>query len=173
MSGDFHLADVSRLSRRDVEEDIDLLGGRIGSAFGGNAGAVIAVLLHELPDVPQGAPEFIESIDFAKLELGGIDDLVVIGVTGSAFHIDGADKEIERSSESEQHIRTGGGGFGLDVAKASGGKEDADALADLVAVERLARFLRDHLQQVVAVRHPRQFDGSDGEPGVCRHGVES
>ena len=173
MAGDFHLADVGRLSRRDVEEDIDLLGGGIGSAFGGDAGAVIAVLLHELADVLQGAVEFVESIKFAELELGGIDDLVVIGVAGSAFHVDGADKEIERSGEGEQHIRAGGSDFGLDVGKASGGEQDADAFADLIAVERLARFLRDHLQQVVAVRHARQFDGLDGTSGVSRHGGES
>ena len=73
----------------------------IGGAFGGDARAVIAVLLHELADVLQGMIEFFESMKFAELELGGIDDLVVVGVAGSAFHVDGSDKEIERSGEGE------------------------------------------------------------------------
>ncbi len=51
--------------------------------------------------------EFIERIKFAELELRGIEDLVGVGMTGSAFHIDGAYKEIRQSSEGEQHIRTG------------------------------------------------------------------
>src|SRR5208283_1895257 len=132
----------------DVKEDGDLLGGGIGGAFGGDAGAVIAVLLHKLPDVLQGVVEFIGRIKFAELELRGIENLVAVGMSGSAFHIDGADKEIGRSGEGEHHIRTGGSNFGLDVGKAARGEEDADAFANLVAVERLARFLRDHLQQV-------------------------
>ena len=59
MSGSFHLANMGRLSGGDVKEDVDLLVSGIGSAFGSNAGAVVAVLLHELPDVLQGAVEFI------------------------------------------------------------------------------------------------------------------
>ncbi len=173
VSRGFHFADVGGLSGRDMKEDADLLGGGIGSAFGGDAGAVISVLLHELPDVPQGSVELIESIEFAELELGGIQGLVGVGLTGSTFHVDSADKKVKHGSECEPHIRTGGRDFGLDVGKAPGGEQDADAFADLVAVERLAGFLRDHLQQVVAVRHARQFDGADGTSRISRHGIES
>ena len=95
MTGEFDLADVGRHSSSDAEEDIRLLGRGIGTAFCGDACAVISVLLHELPDVLQGAVEFIGSIEFAELQLGGIENLVRVGVTGSAFRVDGADKEIE------------------------------------------------------------------------------
>ncbi len=152
---------------------VTLLGSGIRSAFGGDAGAVIAILLHKLADVSQGVVELIKRIKFAELELRGIEDLVGVGMSGSAFYIDGADKEIRQSSKGEQHIRTVGGNFGLNVGKASGGKQDADAFANLVAVERLARFLRDHLQQVVAIQHAWQFDGSNDAPGISRHGIES
>ncbi len=54
VSRDLHFADVGRLAGGDVKEDGDLLGGGIGSAFGGDARAVIAVLLHKLPDVLAG-----------------------------------------------------------------------------------------------------------------------
>jgi len=91
----------------------------------------------------------------------------------SAFHFDGSDKEVQRGSESQQHLGTGGSDFGLDIGKASGGEEDADAFADLVAVERLAWFLGERLEQVVTIRHARQFDRLDGAPGVFRHGGES
>src|SRR5580693_4498713 len=134
-----------------MKEDADLLGSGIGSAFGSDAGAVIAVLLHELPDVLQSTVEFIGRIEFAELELGGIQDLVGVGLTGSAFHVYRADKKVEQSSEAEQHFRTGGRDFGLDVGKTPRGEEDADAFADLVTVERLAGFLRDCFQQVVAI----------------------
>ncbi len=145
-----------------------MLGGGVGRAFGGDSGSVIPILLHELADVLQGTVEFIESIKFAELELGGIDDLVGVGMAGSALHIDRADKEIERSREGEPHVRTGGSDFGLDIGKASCGEEDADAFADLVAVERLASFLRQHLEQVVAVGHAGQFDRLHRASGVSR-----
>src|ERR1700693_2308488 len=98
-----------------MKEDADLLAGWSGSAFSGDAGAVIAVLLHELPHVLQGTVEGIESVKLAELELGGIRDLVSVGLTGSAFHVAPADKKVERSSEGEQHFRAGGLDFGLDV----------------------------------------------------------
>ena len=170
MAGDPDLADVGRLSRRDVEENIDLLGRRIGSAFGGDSRAVVAVLLHELADVLQGVVEFVERMKFAEFELRGIHDLVVVGMAGSSFDIDGSDKEIKRCIEDETHIRAGRGNFRLDVGKASGGKEDADALANPVAIKRLAGFLRKHLQQVVAVRHTWQVDGLNGTSGVSGDG---
>ena len=59
MAGEFDLADMGRFSSRDVDENIDLLVGGVGSAFGGDACAIIAVLLHELAHVSQGAFEFV------------------------------------------------------------------------------------------------------------------
>ena len=109
----------------------------------------------------------------AELELGGIDYLVGVGMGGSAFHIDGSDKEIERGGKSQEHARAGGYGLGLDIGKAPGGEENADALANLVAVERQAGFLREDLEQVVAVRHAGQFDGLDGASGTSGHSGES
>jgi hypothetical protein len=90
-------------------------------------------------------------------------------MTGSAFHIDRTYKEIKRSSEGEPHIRSGGSDFGLDIGKTPRGEKDADAFADLVAIEWLASFLREHLQQVVAIRDTRQVDGCDGASGISRH----
>lgn len=158
MAGEFDLADVGGLSRGDVEKDIDLLGSGVGSAFGRDARAVVAVLLHELANVLQGTIEFVKRMQLAELKLGRIHDLVGVGVVWGALHVDGSDKEIERGDEGKQHIGARGSYFGLDVGKASGGEEDADAFADVVAVERLAWFLREHLEQVIAVRYAREFD---------------
>jgi len=171
VAGEFDFANVGRLSSRDVEKDIDLLVGGVGGAFGGDARAVIAVLLHELANVLHGAVELVESMKFAELKLGSIHDLVGVGMAGSAFYVDGPDKEIKGSSESEHHTRAGGSDFGLDIGEASGGEQQADAFSDLVAVEGLARFLGKHLEQVVAVRHAGQFDGLDCAAGVSRHGA--
>ena len=113
------------------------------------------------------------SIKLAEFELGGVDDLVRVGMAGSAFHVDGSDKEVERGGESEHHARAGRSNFSLDIGKAAGGEQDADAFADLVAVERLAGFLWEDLEQVVGVRHAGQFDGFDGASGISSHRGES
>ncbi len=172
VAGDSHLAQMSRLARSDVEENVDLLGGGVGSGFRSNACAIIAVLLHELADILQGEVKLLRGMKFTELKLGGIDDLVVIGMAGSAFYIDCAHKEIKRSGEGQQHIRAGRSHFGLNVGKAPGAEQLADAFAHQVAVKRLARFLGEHLKQVIAVRHAGQVDGLDDASGVSRHGVE-
>ena len=62
MPGDFYLSNVRRGVCRNVEKDTNLLGGCIGGAFSGDASPVIAVLLHELSNVLQGAVELVESM---------------------------------------------------------------------------------------------------------------
>ncbi len=169
MARKFDLANMGRLSSGNVEEDVDLLGSGIRGAFSSGSRAIIAVLLQQQADILQGVIEFVQSIKFTELELGRVHDLVEAGVAGTAFHVDGANKEVERCGEGKQHIWTGGSGFGLNVSKASGGKENTDAFANLIAVERLASFLWEHLQQVVGIRRARQFDGFDGTSGISRH----
>ncbi len=145
VAGEFDLADVGRFSGADVDENIDLLVGWVGSTFSGDARAIIAILLHQLADVSEGELEFVLSMKLAELELGGVDDLVGVGVGRSPFHVDGSNKEVERGGESEPHARAGRLGFGLDIGKAPSGEENADAFADLIAVERLSGFLREDL----------------------------
>ncbi len=164
---------MGRLSWSDVKENIYLLSSGVRRAFRSDASPVIAVLLHELTDVPQGAVEFVESVKFAELELRRIDDLVIVRMAGRAFHVNGSDEEIERSGECEPYSRAGGTYFGLDVRETPGSIEDADAVTNLVALERFARFLWEHLQQVLAIRNARQFDGLDDASCVSRHRGES
>ena len=132
-------------------EDIDLLVGRVGSAFGSDACAIIAVLLHELAHVSQGALEFVGVYSSPSSNLVCVYDLVRVGMAGSAFYVDGSDKKVERGGESEHHARARRSNFSLDIGKAAGGEEDADAFANLVAVERLAGFLRKDLEQMAGV----------------------
>jgi len=173
MSGSFHLANVGRFSGRDVEENVHLLDSGVRSALSGDSGAIKPVLLHELPNILQSPVEFIERVKFAELELTGIENLVRVGVTGSAFHINRAHKEVDRGGESEQYIRARWFHFSLDVGKPSRGEEGADAVADLVAIEWLARFLWKHLQQMIFILYARQIDGAHVASGVSRHSVES
>lgn len=173
VAGEFDLANVGRFSSRNVDENIDLLVGGVRSAFGGDACAIIAVLLHELAHVSQGAFEFVGSIKLAEFKLCGVDDLVRVGMAGSAFHINGSDKEVERGGESQHHARAGRSNVSLDIGKAAGGEQDSDAFADLVAVERLARFLWEDLEQVAGVRHAGEFDGFDGASVVSSHRGQS
>jgi len=60
----------------------------------------------------------------------------------------------------------------LDIGKESGGIEDADAFAELIAIERLAGFLRNHLQQVAGIGNVGEFDGLHNASGVGGHGGE-
>jgi len=53
-------------------------------------------------------------------------------MAGCAFHVDPADKEIQRSRESKYDCRVRGRDFGLNIGEASGGEKDADALANLI-----------------------------------------
>src|SRR5271166_551574 len=159
-------ADVSWLTCADVKQDIHLLRGGIGGAFGGDARTIITIFLHELANVLQGAAEFFGRVEFAELELGGIEDLVSVGVARRTFHFDGSDKKVERGGEGEQHIRSGGNSFRLNVGKSSRGEKDADAFADLITAEGLAGFLGEHLQQVVAVGDAGKIDGADVTSGV-------
>src|SRR5579859_7522874 len=91
-------------------------------------------------------------------------------MAGRALHIDGSDKKIERGGEGQRHRRAGGSNFRLDVGKAAGGKECADALTNLVAIEGLIHFLWKHLEQVVAIWYARQCDGLNNTAGVERQG---
>jgi hypothetical protein len=79
-------------------------------------------------------------------------------VAGSTFHVDGAHKEIQRSGEPENDITARDCHFSLNVGKAAGGEKHANAIPNLIPVKRLASFLRNHLEQVVGVRDPREFD---------------
>ena len=88
---------------------------------------------------------------------------------GSTFHVDGADKEVERGGEGEHDGRTGGSDFGLNVGETAGGEKNADALADLVAVERLARFLREHFEQAGGIRNGGKLDGLHGASDIGGH----
>lgn len=106
MTSEFYLADVGGLLRADVEENIDLLRGRMGSAFSGDAGTVVAILLQELTNILQGTVQFVDRVQFAELELRGIHDLVIAGMPRSAFDVDDTDKEVERSIEGEDYIRS-------------------------------------------------------------------
>src|SRR5258707_8473953 len=90
----------------DVKKNVDLLGGGVGSAFGGDARAVIAIFLHELANILHGAVEFVASVRLSQLQFGSVNDLIVVGMTGGAFNVDGADKEVERRGEYEHHTRT-------------------------------------------------------------------
>jgi len=74
-------------------------------------------------------------MQFSELEFGGVHDLVVAGMPGSAFHVNGADKKVEPSGEGEYDIRIRRCDFGLDIGEASGGKKNANAVANLIPVE--------------------------------------
>lgn len=153
-----------------MEQDVDLLGSGIGDAFGSHAGTVVAVLLHELADVLQGAVELVAGMQFSELEFGGVHDLVVAGMPGSAFHVNGADKKVERSGEGEHNIRVRGCDFGLDVCEASGGKKNANAIANLIPAEGLAGLLRKHLEQMNGICNAGEFNGFDSASDIRRHG---
>lgn len=99
MTTDPDFADVSGLTRSNVKQNAHLLGGGIGSAFRRHSRTVVAVLLHELADVLQSTVELVAGMEFAELEFGGVDDLVIAGMAGSAFNVDGTHKEVGRSRE--------------------------------------------------------------------------
>ena len=61
-------------------------------------------------------------------------------MTGSAFYVDRADKELSEVAKVSRHLRASGSRFGLDIREASCGKQNADTFAHLVAVKRLARL---------------------------------
>src|ERR1700722_2512385 len=65
---------VGWLSWSYVNKNVDLLSCRIGRAFRGNARPIIAVLLHKLMNVLQGAVKFVYGVKFAELEFGCIDN---------------------------------------------------------------------------------------------------
>src|ERR1700721_1306274 len=88
----------------------------------------------------------------------GVHNLVVTGMAGSTFHVDGANEEIQRSGESENDIGARDVDFSLNVGKAAGGEKHANAIPNLIPIKGLARFLRKHLEQVVGVRDTRKFD---------------
>ncbi len=87
-------------------------------------------------------------------------------MAGITLDVHSADKEVQPSREGEPHVRAGRSNFSLNVGKAPGGEQDANAFSNLIAVERLTHLLREHLQQVVSVRHTGQFYGLDGTSGV-------
>jgi hypothetical protein len=97
-------------------------------------------------------------MEFAELEFGGVHNLVITGMAGSTFHVDGANEEIQRSGESENNIGARDCYFSLNVGKATGGEKYSNAIPNPIPIKGLASFLRKHLEQVVDVRDPREFD---------------
>ena len=97
-------------------------------------------------------------MELTELEFGGVHNLVITGMAGSTLHVDGANEEIQRSGESENDIGARDCHFSLNVGKAAGGEKHANAIPNLVPIKGLASFLRNHLQQVVGVGDPREFD---------------
>ena len=95
---------------------------------------------------------------FTELEFGSVQNLVITGMAGSTFHVDGTNEEIQRSGESENDIGARDVDFSLNVGKAAGGEKHANALPNLIPIKGLASFLRNHMEQVVGVRDPREFD---------------
>lgn len=93
-------------------------------------------------------------------------------MAGSAIDVDAADKKIQRCGEGEDDFRAGGGNFGLDISEASGGEKGADAIANLIAVEGLAGFLRKHGEEMSGVWNGGEFDGFYGASDIRGHGGE-
>lgn len=60
----------------------------------------------------------------------------------------------------------------MNVAEASGGEKCADAVANLIAIEGLAHFLREHREEMRGVWNAGEFDGFYGAPDIGGHGGE-
>ena len=101
----FELRRRAQADRRNVKKQISLLRGDIGRAFRRHPRPVVAVFLHQQTYVLQGSIQFVERVEFPKLKFGGIDDLVGIGMAGSAFHINRPHEEIKRSHEASKPRR--------------------------------------------------------------------
>ena len=90
-----YISDMRRLARPDVKQNIDLLRGGVGNAFGRHPISIIAIFLHELADILKCAVKFVCGIQFTELKLGGVYNLIVAGMAGSTFHIYRSHKKIE------------------------------------------------------------------------------
>ena len=137
-AGDLHLAHMCRFSGREVNDDIDLLRGRIGCTFRRHPGAVVAVFLHQLADILQRTLEFLAAVRFSQFELGGVDDLVCVGAARRALGFDGTDEEVEPGDEGEDNSVARGSDLRLDVGETTSGIQDANALANLIASQWLS-----------------------------------
>ncbi len=94
MAGKIDGADMGRLPGNDVKDYADLLSRGVGRGIGGDPCPVIPVLLHEFSDVGKSAIKFFLRVKFAELELRGVSNLVGIGMSWCAFHVDCADKKV-------------------------------------------------------------------------------
>ena len=69
VAGEFDLADVGGSPAVMWTRILTCWLAGVGSAFGGDARTIIAVLLHELPDVLQGPVEFVAWYRARRVEL--------------------------------------------------------------------------------------------------------
>lgn len=80
--------------RFNVEDDRDLLRGRIRILLGGDRSAVISIFLHQLRDVRECPFHSVSSETFSETQLGGVRDLTRCGATGRAFDTNISYKEV-------------------------------------------------------------------------------
>ncbi len=119
----------------------------------GDCRAVEPVVGHHLLNVLIGALQFLGSEDFAKLELGGADQLVRAGTTRIAFDSDRSYEVVSDDREGECHLSVGLLGFNTDIGEQAGIKKNFEAIAQKITVERVTDFLRHELAQVVLLAH--------------------
>src|SRR4030088_990066 len=96
-----------------------------------------------------------------KLKFGSVDDLICAWSAGRAFDFDGSNEKVEGGRKRQDHSISRRHNLRLDVGESSGREQCPDALANLIAIERLSGFLWQQLQQVlpVTIRNSRELDG--------------
>src|ERR1700694_3615824 len=122
----------------DMEENVHLLRGRIRNALCRDSRPVVTILLHELPNVLERALQLLLRIKVHPLLLRRVDDLVRSGMRWSPLHLYLAHKKINRRPEGKHNSLARGRHFRLNVGKAPGGIERADAVADMPAIQRFS-----------------------------------
>src|SRR5262249_42733451 len=146
-----HFPDMGRGTGRHVKQNVHLLIGWVVCALGGNARPVVAILLHPLADVVQGAGQPVGGIQLSELELFGIHNLVGVRPVGSAVDIDGPDKEIGGSHKRQPDSVARGSDLRLDVGETAGTIKHANAVRHAVPAQRQSNFLRQQFEQVIPV----------------------
>ena len=105
---------------------------------------VISVLLHELIDFLNRAANLLARVQFAKLKLGRAFHLVGGRVRRRSFYGNFANKVIRAGYKMKRHVAAHSTfSFHAKIAKTATIMKCQNALANALAIERLADLLRD------------------------------
>src|SRR5437667_3879713 len=147
-----------------AKRDFDLLVCGIGLLGVGNRGTIELVVFHQSPDIGERCLNFLNRERLAHLQLRGVYDLRFCGASGSAFNTDLPYKKNRCAGKYKYNASAGRRfAFGAEVGKASGGKQDTQALPELLPIERFPLVYGNQSAQYFLVRlvNPRKFNFFD------------